>query len=226
MLNDRRHECLMTTASQSAMRQLGKERERQERKSAHSFIFCVLDERQVNASTTHYSYNNIDGGNTTIDIPFFLSSSLPRCLWFALISMQRHRPSSLHTRIHYPSQKKIIDSKQLCSMCVCTHRQIYMDIKNRFLSIIGESRCQRWCRTASFSRNNRTSISPRHSRSHFFLRRRLLLMHSQHIYAYTHTHTHTHRRIFKRGTTLLKFPKSKFAFFFSPRQQLLDKWQN
>ena len=218
MLNDRRHECLMTTASQSAMRQLGKEKERQGRKSPHSF-FCVLDERQVNATTTHYSYNNIDGGNTTIDIPFFLSSSLPRCLWFALISMQRHRASSIHTRIHYPSQKKIIDSKQLCSMCVCTHRQIYMDIKNRFLSIIGESRCQRWCRTASFSRNNRTSISPRHSRSHFFF-----FVFSCTPSAYMRIHTHT--RIFKRGTTLLKFPKSKFAFFFAPRQQLLDKWQN
>jgi hypothetical protein len=102
-----------------------KKAKKRRRKRRRKFPFFVLDMEQVDASTTHYYYNNL---MKVLPPSIFLSFSF----LFALISMCMYRP--LYTHIHYRSRKKIIDSKQLCSMCV--HIHIYIYIKHRFLSII------------------------------------------------------------------------------------------
>lgn len=144
----------------------------------------------------------------------FLSFSF--CLLFPLISTYINMHRSLYIyKIHYRRRKKIIDSKQLCSMYV--HIDMYIYMKNRFLSIIIDSQCYSQFMMVSFSEKNSTN-TPTYNNDIFS------------ICFYRFSSSHKHRphisaHIFKRGMTLLKFQKSKFAFLFYPRQ-LLDKWQN
>jgi len=80
----------------------GKKKKRNEEEK-ENFLFVVLVMKQVDPSTTHYGYNAC---NINIDISFFLS--------FIRLDIYVYAPII----IHYRRRKKIIDSKQLCTMCV------------------------------------------------------------------------------------------------------------
>ncbi len=106
------------------------QRARKEEEEEEKFLFVLLVMKQVDPSTTYYRSNAC---NPLIKISFSFFLAFIRLDIDVSVSM--HRSSD----IHYRSRKKIIDSKQLCSMCV--HIERSPCLKNTFLSIIINSQC-------------------------------------------------------------------------------------